>query len=39
MLRIMLAMLLILAGAAACAEIKPDTVPGGYGPPNRGRGA
>ena len=39
MLRLMLAMLLILASGAACSEIKPDEVPGGYGAPTRGRGA
>lgn len=37
--RLLLAMLLVLATVAACAAVKPDEVPGGYGTPNRGRGA
>jgi hypothetical protein len=39
MLRLLLATILVLATVTACAEIKPDDVPGGYGTPNRGRGA
>ena len=39
MIRLLVAMLLVLATTAACNEIKPDEVPGGYGAPARGRGA
>ena len=39
MLRLLLALMLVLAAAAACAEVKPDQAPGGYGAPSRGRGA
>lgn len=39
MIRLLLAMLLVLATATACNEVKPDEVPGGYGAPSRGRGA
>ena len=39
MLRLLPVMLLVLATVAACAEVKPDEVPGGYGTPSRGRGA
>jgi hypothetical protein len=39
MIRTVLALLLVLSAAAGCAEVKPDEAPGGYGTPNRGRGA
>lgn len=39
MIRLLLAMILVLATATACNEVKPDEVPGGYGTPSRGRGA
>ena len=41
MVRLLVAMVLVLvlATATACSEVKPDEAPGGYGTPNRGRGA
>lgn len=39
MISLLLALMLVLSAAAACGQVKPDEVPGGYGSGGRGRGA